>query len=687
MTHGQERKHRKQAEYPLESYWLLLDDLELHREELRIRGDQLAEAQSVLESLEEILSDTPLGCVSIDEAGTILAGTPSAGKMLGLDFRNMAGWSIATFAEDGTEREVREHLLRCRKGEDPVRSEVTLKNLEKGPFPCQLVTRKMSTFEGNTIYRTAILDLSDRRRVEEALHAAERRFSAAVEASGTGVFEFEIPFNGLLYVNQRFAEILGCSRSELVEPEELPRWMERRLHAENRKPLLDAYRELAEGLRDSAHLDVRFRRLGGSWSWIRIWAKATSTNHGPRRSVVGAAMDVTAERERVLESERRTQQLRGLATELYHVEERERRELATELHDNLAQLIVATRMKLGTIDLSQTADRLGQQLQEAAGLLDRAGDTVRSLTFSLSPPVLDELGLVPAVKWLAQDVEKQFGLKIEIEERGELRPMAANLRFMLFRSIRELLINAAKHAEAQEARVGLESREGSVQVLVEDKGKGFQWSGERAEGSKGFGLFSIHERIDSIGGTMQVQSAPGEGTSITILVPNLDEGLSRPEESPTGHGKSLAPSDRKGSRRQIRVLLADDHELVRGALARLLDAQADLQVIGEAADGESAVELADLLTPDVVLMDVTMAGLGGIEATRRIAQGHPETRIIGLSMHESADVAAAMRSAGACEYLRKSSPTHVLLQTIRNAANADVPDPVDSSEARPPASA
>jgi DNA-binding NarL/FixJ family response regulator len=186
---------------------------------------------------------------------------------------------------------------------------------------------------------------------------------------------------------------------------------------------------------------------------------------------------------------------------------------------------------------------------------------------------------------------------------------------------------------------------------------------------------------------MQVQSARGEGTSISILVPSLDEGLSRPEESPIGHGKSLAPSDRKGNRRQIRVLLADDHELVRGALARLLDAQADLQVIGEAADGESAVELADLLTPDVVLMDVTMAGLGGIEATRRIAQGHPETRIIGLSMHESADVAAAMRSAGACEYLRKSSPTHVLLQTIRNAANADVPDPVDSSEARPPASA
>jgi PAS domain S-box-containing protein len=686
MTGERRRTRPGREEYPLDSYWLLLDDLELHREELRIRGRQLDEARSVLESLEEILSDTPLGCLSIDGAGAILAATPSAGKMLGLDFRKMTGWSLTAFAEAGAGRDVLEHLLRCRKGEDPVRSEVTLKHLSKGVFPCQLVTRRMSSFEGNPIYRTAILDLSDRRRVEDALHAAERRFSAAVEASGTGVFEFEIPFKGLFYVNQRFAEILGCSRSELVEPKELPAWMERRLHPEDRRPLLEAYQELADGRRESAQLDVRFRKLGGSRSWIRVWAKATWANHGPRRSVVGAAMDVTAEKERALESERRTQQLRGLASELYHVEERERRELASELHDNLAQLIVATRMKLGTIDPSETAEKLGQQLRDATGLLDRAGDTVRSLTFSLSPPVLEELGLLPALRWLAQDVEKHFGLHVEIEERGEIRPIAASLRFMLFRSIRELLINSAKHADTQHARVVLESGESSLQVLVEDRGKGFEWSGERAEGSTGFGLFSIHERIDSIGGTMQVESAPGKGTSISIRVPSVDEGLSRPEESPMGIGKSLAPSHGKGSRRQIRVLLADDHELVRGALARLLDAQADLQVIGEAADGESAIELAELLTPDVVLMDVTMAGVGGIEATRRIAQGHPGTRIIGLSMHESADVAAAMRSAGACDYLRKSSPTHVLLETIRKAASA-VAGPTDPGEAHRRASA
>jgi DNA-binding NarL/FixJ family response regulator len=118
------------------------------------------------------------------------------------------------------------------------------------------------------------------------------------------------------------------------------------------------------------------------------------------------------------------------------------------------------------------------------------------------------------------------------------------------------------------------------------------------------------------------------------------------------------------------VLLADDHAVVRSALARLLGAQSDLEVIGEASDGESAIELAKHLSPDVVLMDVTMAGVGGIEATRRIAKEHPGARVVGLSMHESGEVASAMMSAGAFEYLVKSSPAHRLLETIRKAASA-----------------
>ncbi|MGH9333939.1 MAG: response regulator [Vicinamibacteria bacterium] len=622
-----------------------------------------------LDTVENLRSEAPLGHVMFDDVGTIRECDKTASVMLGIDPGSVPGSSIAMFAPPSHQISLLDHLLKCRSGANLVRSEVMLRRSDGTLLPCQLLTRPATDREEQRIYRTAILDLTDRRRVEEALRATERRFSAAVEASGAGVFELQIPFEGLIYLSHRLAEILGYTWSELAEPAELPDWIGHRLHRDDRELLRGIYQELATGQRGSSQADVRFRHKNGSWRWIRIWAKAADPRENSSRDLVGVAMDVTFEKERAIETERRARQLRALAAELYHVEERERRELATELHDNLAQLIVATKMKLGVIAPSQDAQALRQQVDEALQLLDRADESVRSLTFSLSPPVLDELGLTSAVKWLAKDMEKQFGLEVALKEEGELEVADPRLRFMLFRSIRELLINSAKHAHTRRARVVLESDGSAMRVVVEDKGRGFDLGQARAEGSRGFGLFSIQERVESIGGKMIVRSAPGHGTSVTILLEKTGERLdarrSKTDPVIAGPPRPTAQAER---RERIRVLLADDHELVRSALARLLDTQADLQVIGEASDGESALELVGLLTPDVVVMDVTMTGVGGIEATRRISAEYPEARVIGLSMHESSDIASAMRDAGAFEYLRKSSPTHVLLDTIRKAA-------------------
>ena len=115
----------------------------------------------------------------------------------------------------------------------------------------------------------------------------------------------------------------------------------------------------------------------------------------------------------------------------------------------------------------------------------------------------------------------------------------------------------------------------------------------------------------------------------------------------------------------IRVLLADDHPVIRNGLAMLLDEEPDLEVVGQASDGEEAVELADQLQPDVVLMDITMPKLNGIDATRKISDELPWIRVIGLSMHEYADVAAAMMEAGAVGYVAKGTPAEFLLDAIR----------------------
>jgi len=119
-----------------------------------------------------------------------------------------------------------------------------------------------------------------------------------------------------------------------------------------------------------------------------------------------------------------------------------------------------------------------------------------------------------------------------------------------------------------------------------------------------------------------------------------------------------------GARQKIRVLVADDHAVLRAGMASLLNDEPDIEVVGEACDGQMAIELALDLQPDVILMDVTMPRLNGIDATRRIMAQLPRAWIIGLSMHEQESMAVAMRRAGAKAYLTKDGSSDALIDAI-----------------------
>jgi signal transduction histidine kinase len=212
------------------------------------------------------------------------------------------------------------------------------------------------------------------------------------------------------------------------------------------------------------------------------------------------------------------QQLRRLASEVSLAEARERREIASELHDNIGQALAYVSQKMTALRGNTIFSGMEEELAEIVTILNQTIRYTRSLTLEISPPVLYELGLPAAIDWLADQAMHRHGLRVVSTQSGESQQVPEDIRVFVFKAVQELITNVAKHADAH--RVGVHTRWGNegLQIVVSDDGKGFDSSvldGGPADGD-GFGLFSIRERLSYIGGALSIESTPGVGSRITL---------------------------------------------------------------------------------------------------------------------------------------------------------------------------
>jgi DNA-binding NarL/FixJ family response regulator/signal transduction histidine kinase len=349
-------------------------------------------------------------------------------------------------------------------------------------------------------------------------------------------------------------------------------------------------------------------------------------------------------------------QLRSLASELALTSERERRQIAQELHDQIGQNLAAIKFKLGLLAQGSSEPELAESL----ALLERTIQSSRNLTYELSPPVLHELGLCAALEWLVHQLRANFGIAGQFFDDLKPKPLTDDLRIVLFQAVRELLTNVGKHSRANMARVTAKVVAGELWLEVIDDGVGFDPAHYRAvrQGTSGMGLFSVRERMAHLETRMEIISAPGQGTRVLLRAPLLERGVAKSLPA-----VNAAPET--GSGRQIRILLAEDQGLTRAGLRSLLEQSPDLEVVGEAADGEAAVALCLECHPDVVVMDIAMPKLNGIEATRSILKALPATKVVALSMHADSQYVLEMLRAGATGYLLKDCVREDLAQAIR----------------------
>jgi len=379
-------------------------------------------------------------------------------------------------------------------------------------------------------------------------------------------------------------------------------------------------------------------------------------------------------RERTQELAMSYSRLRALATDLTIAEQRERRRLATELHDYLAQMLVVTRMKVAQLQKQDHDEDVRTILQDADQLLHQSLDYTRSLVSELTPQALYERGLGAALQWLGDQMSRQQILKVEVSLDVPKLQLPETDAVLLFHSIRELLFNVFKHGKTNQACVSMSHAQNVLSITVSDRGCGFDVSRLKDDRSDRFGLLSIRERMIALGGGFDLQSVPGKGTVASLRLPYTASDGNVEDTQVVEDQRRVKHVSTSGSQQVVtplRILIVDDHQMVREGLCCILEEYDDLTVVGEASTGEQAIQLVGALHPDVVIMDMHMPGWNGAESTKRILKQYPATVVIGLSIQSDPHVAESMLEAGVAAFLPKDAIGNDLYATIQMAISRD----------------
>jgi PAS domain S-box-containing protein len=292
----------------------------------------------------------------------------------------------------------------------------------------------------------------------------------------------------------------------------------------------------AEGA-DQFRLEYRIITGGGNTRWVSEHTKVERNPEGLPTHFQGIVIDVTVckeieealwEAHEELESRvrERTGQLTSLTAELSLAEERARRHIATELHDQVGQTLILSKLKLNSLNERLSSAEFESLLDEISNHIGRSIEDIRSLTFQLSPPLLYEVGFEAAVEWLAEELAERHGFRVDFRDDGKKKPLNEKSRVALYQMVRELIMNVVKHADAKRVDISVERFVDRIRVIVSDDGSGFDNEAvqRRLTGNRSFGLFNIRHRTEYMGGEFAIESEIGRGTRVTLLLPVTENG-------------------------------------------------------------------------------------------------------------------------------------------------------------------
>lgn len=650
--------------------------------ERRTVQEALRESQQRLTSIVQSAMDA---IITVDQDQHILLFNKAAEQLFRCRAEDAIGNPIHQFIPEGFRQRHHSHMARFQQSAVTARpmgrpGSVRALRANGSEFPIEASISQVNV-GGHSLCTVILRDITERLQSEDAIREREARFRNMADSAPVMMFITDAR-GSCTYLNRQWYDFTG----QIEETGLQTGWLNQ-VHEDDRGRLVESLKvRSGPGIR---RLESRVLGYRGSFQWTLCSILSMVDEEGTFSGCIGSIVDITDRKmaeqtlkrwadelesqvsERTAALSRSQERLRALTVQLTRTEHQERRRIAGELHDYLAQLLVAAHLKLAQDRRPLVTEEDRRLAKDLEGILDEALTYTRSLVAKLSPPVLYHLGLPAALQWLAEQMEEhQLVVETVCDLPSTWPKLPDDVAAILFQSVRELLFNVVKHAASPHVHIVLRTiPDQTLMIVVTDQGRGFDTSqlDQATTATTSFGLFSIKERMEALGGSVHITSQVGHGTSVTLLCPLTTlKNAHSVSPTPDSHDGNLVAHNSQPAG-LIRVLLVDDHAMVRQGIRALLERHPDLEVVGEAWDGQHACELVDALHPDVVVMDANMPRLDGIEATRRIKELYPQMIIIGLSVQTAAQVANSMIQAGASGYLTKESAGEQLYEAIQTA--------------------
>ncbi len=493
-------------------------ELEKANEVLKIQDTERKEAEESLRESENrykaVVDNAQEGVVVVQDR-MLKFVNPAVRAIIGYTEEELMTRPFIEFVHPDDRGQVMEiHLKRNKGGEVPPVYEFRIVD-KQGEIKWMENNGIRIEWEGMPATLNFLRDVTERKKTEAILQKQREELQVILDSVPAGIW-YKDSENRLVRVNKAAAVSIS------MKPEDIEGKEVCELFPKDAEHYYKDDLEVIRSGKPKLNIIEGMQVPWGEKKWVCTDKVPYRDEQGNVSGVIAFVSDITERKKAEAKLLDYQAKLKSLASQLSVTEERERRRIATDLHDHIGQSLVFSKLKLDELQHSTNSSELTKALNEISNNIAQVIQDTRTLTFDLSSPILNEIGFETAVsEWLEEKIKEKHGIKTEFEDDGQAKLLDDDIRALLFRNVRELLVNVVKHAKAHNVKISISKVDSQICVSVEDDGVGFKSAEVTSLASENdrFGIFSIKERLEQLGGYLEIDSEKDRGSKITMTAP------------------------------------------------------------------------------------------------------------------------------------------------------------------------